>query len=159
MGAALEETAVMKRVIVAGVFFLANVVGPAMAQGCGSHGGTMTSTQISALIDPGGTFPSTVYTCYNNGTVRESNEWLYGKGPNGAVWDYKKGPSDPKDPSGPVGTFTGSSLTVGTITYTYPSGSFTYNICVTPSGSVYQWVNTSTGTNLSIYVGTSNSGC
>ena len=154
---------IIRRVLVVNLF-LASAAGPAIAD-CTAFGGYMTGTQIATLLTPGNTFPSGVYACYKSGGVRQNNEYIFAHGPNGAVWDYKKGPSNPTDPSGPVGTYTGGVTTiggnsnVGTMTYTYGSTSYTYAICVTPSGTTYQFYNIAANTNLSIVVSTSNNGC
>ena len=62
--------------------------------------------------------------CYPTAAPFQNQEYLSGTD----VWDYKKGPSDARDPTSKVGTF-GQSGTSGRIaTYTYPSGSFKYYI-------------------------------
>jgi hypothetical protein len=72
----------MKRVIVAGVFLLANVAGPVMAATCASLGAGVNlpatgATSITSLLAAG----TGVYTCYNrvapgNPGTRENNETL-----------------------------------------------------------------------------------
>ena len=78
------------------------------------------------------------YACV--GTPLQNNELHTGSttATSGQVLDYKKGPSDPNDPSDtpahPTGTY---SISGEVITYTYGSLTFSYNINQTPSGSVY----------------------
>ena len=135
----------MKRITVAGIFLLANIVGPAMAD-CTAFGGNMTQAQVNALLSPG----SNVYTCYNPGGGRQNNETLLA---GTQFQDFKKGPPSPtnNDPTAVVGTYTLGITDPGTVQYNYTvGGSFTYNICVTPSGNTYQFVNGAT--NLSIVV-------
>ena len=158
----------MNRIMLAGVVFLINAAGPAFAADCTAHGGYMTGTQIAALLTPGNTFPSNIYACYNNGTVRENNENIYAHGPGGAVWDYKKGPTDTVDPSGQVGVYTGgSNANGGTMAYTYGSSTITYNICAYnsngngtyASGLTYYFLNTSTATLYNIVITTGHGTC
>lgn len=75
---------------------------------------------------------------------------------SGQVLDYKKGPSDPVDPSDtpahPTGTY---SISGEVITYTYGSLTFSYNINQAPSGSVYTFCRvTPTGADLLVTVQT-----
>jgi hypothetical protein len=128
----------MKRVIVAGIFLLANVAGPAMADACSTagHGNNLPATgtpSITSLLAPG----TGVYTCYNPGT-RENNETLI----NGTQFqEYHNGGAT----SEIEGTYTITSpATGGLISYKYKSGgTFNYHICNTPSGSTYFFINTS----------------
>lgn len=139
----------MNRITIAGLFLLANIAGPAMAD-CSAYGGPMTASAITTLLQPGGG----VYACYNPGSHRENNETLI----NGTqVQEYHTGGSTVELEGTYAITTSGSA---GVITYTYNSGgAFSYNICVTPAGNAYQFVNTSTGTNYTIVVSASTSGC
>jgi hypothetical protein len=143
----------MNRIAVAGIILFANVAGPAMAD-CSAFDGAMTATAITSLLVPEGNY-GTVYSCYNNGTRRENNETLF----NGTQFqEYHNGGATVEL----EGTYTivGTDSNPGIITYMYNSGGvFAYNICVTPSGSTYQFVNTSTPPNLGIVVSASTSGC
>ena len=66
------------------------------------------------------------YACGSSGTEKW-DEILAGTN-SGSVTDYKKGPSDPRDPSAVVGSYTINNQT-NTITYNYTSGgSYTYTI-------------------------------
>jgi len=142
----------MKRVIVAAVFVLTNVVGPAMAQStCDSFGGPMTGNQIQALLNPG----NNVYTCYNPGT-RENNETLLAGTTTGTFQEYHTGGATVQNEG--IYTIAGGTGT-GTIQYAYTGEkTFTYDICLTPSGNTYQFLNTSTAALLSIVITTSPTG-
>jgi len=142
----------MMRIIVAGVFVLTNVVGPAMAQTpCTPFGGNMTGNAIQALLNPG----HNVYTCYNPGT-RENNETLLNGTTSGTFQEYHTGGTTIQNEGNY--TISGGAGT-GTIAYAYTGGkTYTYDICVTPAGNTYQFVNTSTNALLSIVVTTSPTG-
>jgi hypothetical protein len=148
----LEATAIMKQLIVAGVFVLTNVVGPAMAQTpCSPFGGFMTGNGIQSLLNPG----TNVYACYNPGT-RENNETLLTGTTSGSFQEYHKGGATIQNEG--MYTISGGAST-GTIQYAYTGGkSYTYDICLNPSGNTYQFVNTSTNALLSIVVTTSLTG-
>jgi hypothetical protein len=153
----------MTRVFVAAVFLATNVVGPAMAT-CTGFGGSMSASAIATLLKPLVATPpplpsGATYACYNNGSMRENNETLIGSATSGAVWDYKLGAPSAgnKDPSAQVGTYTISGTATGTITYTYAHTAPAYQICVTPSGSTYQFYNGSA--NIGVVISTSVSGC
>src|SRR5208282_6660960 len=78
LGRCQVRSQLMKRVIVAGAFLLANVVAPAMADCVSTSNGTNIGTAaIKSLLAPGNTYPSGTYACYNNGSRRENNEYLY----------------------------------------------------------------------------------
>ena len=144
----------MKRITAAGIFLLANIVGPAMAD-CTNFGGAMTQAQVTALLNPG----NNVYTCYNPGSGRQNNETLLA---GNQFQDFKHGAPGPtnRDPTAVVGTYTLGSSDPGTVQYIYTvGGTYTYNICVTPSGNIYQFVNTGTGANLSIAVTSGPGNC
>ena len=111
----------MKRAIVAGVFFFANVAGPALAA-CTTNGSYVQQNagQIASLL-VGNT------ACYPVASPYTNQEYLSG----GNITDYKKGPSDPIDPSKVIGTYVIDSGQGGEIVYTYtgsPNLSFTYTV-------------------------------
>jgi len=130
----------MKRAIVAGVFLLANVAGPALADACATagHGNNLPATgtpSVASVLNPGGG----VYTCYNrvsfgNPGTRENNETLLiGSGPNtpitGNFQEWHNGGSTIEN-EGTYTITTGSDNTSGIVTYSYTSsGPFTYFIC------------------------------
>jgi hypothetical protein len=66
-----------------------------------------------------------------------SEAWqeLHVGGASGALRDYKKGPSDPIDPSTPVGSSVGSyavDVATNTVSYTYPGQpAYKYDVCRT----------------------------
>ena len=142
----------MKRVIIAGLFLLADIVGPAMADSCNSHGGAMTGNQIQALLNPG----TNVYACYNPGTGRQNNETLLTGTTSGTFQEYHKGGATVQN----EGTYTIAGGTgTGTITYAYTvGGTDIYNICLTASGTNYFFLN-SANKLLTIAVTATTSGC
>ena len=107
------------------------------------------ATTIAALL-------SNRYACATRGN--ESWNELH---QSGTVTDYKRGPTDPVDPSTVVGTYAiNNSNGVGqdTITYNYGSGgSFTYSI--SPSSSAlgtYTFCNVSTSEVITVTVSASH---
>ena len=101
---------------------------------------TLTASQIQALL-------TTNYACGSSGTEKW-DEILIG-GASGDVNDYKKGPSDPVDPSAKVGIYTINAN--DTITYNYGSGgTYTYSIvtagATAGSPGTYSFVGPSTWT-------------
>jgi hypothetical protein len=87
-----------------------------------------------------GVFPNVDWNEFHNGST---------------ITDYKKGPSDPKDPSTVVGSYTttASSAANGVITYTYTGGSSTYAYNVKQnSGTSYFFCPTGAGANLTLNV-------
>ena len=88
------------------------------------------------------------------------NQWneLHSGGASGTVTDFKKGPSDPVDPSEQVGTYTitaGSGASYDRIQYNYGSGG-TYTYAITPkagtTAGTYSFCNISTGAIISVTV-------
>jgi len=122
-----------------------------MADSCNNHGGSMTGDQIQALLHPG----TNVYACYNPGTGRQNNETLLTGTTSGTFQEYHKGGATVQN----EGTYTIAGGTgTGTITYAYTvGGTDTYNICLTPSGTTYSFLN-SANKLLSISITTSASG-
>jgi hypothetical protein len=130
----------MKRIIPTTVVLLAFGAGQAMAA-CPTTG-TATAANISALV-------SGKYAC----AMRGDEQWNLlhqgtGFGPAN-LQDYKKGPSDPVDPSEVVGTYTivaGSGGSPDTIRYDYGGGG-AYTFVVTPNASTagtYTYCDTAT---------------
>lgn len=106
------------------------VAGPALAQNCGGTGLSMTKLNIENKI-------VNEYTCVGVFPHAQWNELLTPQSPtavdNGTVTDYKLGPTDPIDPTKPVGSYSISSITVngatvGILTYTYGTQIFSYQI-------------------------------
>ena len=65
---------------------------------------------------------------------------LHSGGATGQLRDYKKGPSDPVDPSTPVGSSVGSYTvnTDNTVTYSYPGQPpYKYEVCLASGGAGY----------------------
>jgi hypothetical protein len=83
----------------------------------------MTASQIQTLL-AGNT------ACVGHTPSAEWSEWHNG-GMTGSVVDWKKGLTDPIDPTTNVGTYTiASSITAGEVTYTYGSGGPSYSYYV-----------------------------
>jgi hypothetical protein len=130
----------MNPMMVAGALFLAFGAGQAMAQNCTS-GTLLQSPEITTLV-------ANRYACVGSFPTAQWNELHSGSN----VLDYKKGPTDPVDPSdtatNPTGTFAVTGGDSGTITYTYGSSAYGYNIRANGTGT-----GTGTGT-LTYSVGT-----
>ena len=97
------------------VLALFGIAGNAVAQAgpCGGFGGVKTAADIQTLL-------AGKYACVHN----QWNE-LHSGGASGTLTDFKKGPSDPVNPSEQVGTYTitaGSGASYDRIQYNYGSG-------------------------------------
>ena len=108
----------MKKAHIA-VLALFGIAGNAVAQAgpCGGFNGVKTAADIQTLL-------AGKYACVHN----QSNELHSG----GTLIDFKKGPSDPVNPSEQVGTYTitaGTAASYDRITYNYGTGgTFAYAI-------------------------------
>jgi hypothetical protein len=121
----------MKRLIVTSIVLLAGISGEVMAA-CTSPAIQVTGATLTTLIS-GNT------VCATQG----ADKWQEQHRTGGALWDYKKGPSDPVDPTKQVGSW---SINADTVTYAYTGGpSYTYSVyndggtysfCTAPAGSV-----------------------
>jgi hypothetical protein len=116
---------------------------PAMALNCAGSPGyaQLTQAEVEALV-------GTSMACYPASAPYHDQEYHTGSASSAAgnIIDYKKGPTDPRDPSTQVGSYSVSSggalqyTYTGGATYTYgvwgsqTSGSGTYDFCngVTP---------------------------
>lgn len=146
----------MKLIKAAGLFLIVATVsqvgftGEASAVSAGAYQGfplcdgvsatqcNLTAAQIQSLLVGGS------YACGAQGK-EQWDEYLIG-GTSGALWDYKKGPSSPGDPSQNIGTFTitvgnasnggGTPSAYDTITYSYTADkAYTY-VVNSPFGAV-----------------------
>lgn len=64
--------------------------------------------------------------CYPAGGPPWTNQELHS---GGNIIDYKKGPSDPVDPSKTIGTYAVTGTDMGVVTYSYTGGgSFSYEV-------------------------------
>jgi hypothetical protein len=162
----------VKSVIVVGILSLALGTTEAVAVSCptvptsGSAGTYLTASQIRSLLNGRyacvGTFPNATWNERHNGA-------------SGPVTDFKKGPSDPVDPSKQVGSFsvTGTSFPgnvqgPGYVTYTYLNGGGTYdyyinnsnNLATTTSSApagIYTFCTRTAGTTVDVNVNAGNS--
>lgn len=122
----------MKRLMVTSIILLAGISGEAMAACTPST--RVTGSGLSTLIT-GNT------VCATQGT----DKWQEQHRAGNQLWDYKKGPSDPVDPSKKVGTW---GIAANNVTHTYTGGaSFTYS--VHNDGGTYSFC---TGNNGSVVV-------
>jgi hypothetical protein len=97
-----------------------------------------------------------VYTFYNPGSGRENNETLLTGTTAGSFPGYHNGDATLQNKG--ICTIAGTTGT-GTIAYACTGGkTYTYNVCLTPSGDVYQFLNTSAAMLISIVVTTSPTG-
>ena len=120
----------MKRLMVTSIILLAGISGEAMAA-CTAP----TRVQGTAL--------STLITGKTVCAALGADKWQEQHRAGNQLWDYKKGPSDPVDPSKQVGTW---SIVANNVTYSYTGGaSFTYSVhddggtysfCTAPNGSI-----------------------
>lgn len=103
----------MKRLMVTSLVLLAGISGVAMAD-CNSNT-KVTGSKLDDLII-GNTVCAT----------RGAEKWQEQHRAGGALWDYKKGPSDKVDPTKQVGTW---SIAANNVTYSYTGGaSYTYSV-------------------------------
>jgi len=121
----------MKRLLLASIVALAGFTGVAIAQ----TGGCATNTRVTG---------SALTNLVSGNTVcatRGADRWQEQHRTGGQLWDFKKGPSDPIDPTVQVGTW---SIAANSITYSYTGGpSFTYSVhgsgpysfCTAPNGT------------------------
>ncbi|MGC1818828.1 MAG: hypothetical protein WA900_14375 [Casimicrobiaceae bacterium] len=83
-----------------------------------------------------------------------SDKWQEYHQTGGNLYDYKKGPSDPVDPTTQVGTWgisgNGSN---SVISYTYGSTTYTYSFCGLPAGGPYTSYNFQPNTTGSLVTG------
>ncbi len=111
----------MKFLMFSAVAMLGLPVGDALAQSCTTP---LSQSAVRTLVTGN-------YVCGSVG----SDSWHELHQSTGVIRDYKKGPSDPIDPSKDVGTWTVNST--GTITYTYGTLSFTYQVAGTANPYSY----------------------
>jgi hypothetical protein len=115
----------MKRALAIGTMLVfsagqAMAVPPGTGSNCVAGGSYQAASpaQLSSLL--GGNT-----ACYPTSAPFTNQELHSG----GTITDYKKGPSDPKDPSTQVGTYTITGTSDATITYNYTGGgSFAYKV-------------------------------
>jgi hypothetical protein len=124
----------MKRFVCTTIMVFTFGAGQAMAA-CSTS--LMTATQIQTLLANNtacvGHTPAATWSEWHNGTVA------------GSLVDWKKGPTDPVDPTTSVGTYSiTSSITAGTVAYTYSTGGPVYAYYVQQgSTNPYVFCNTS----------------
>ena len=106
----------MKRILLTSIVALAGFTGAAVAQTSGCAQNTrVTGSALTTLVS-GNTVCAT----------RGADRWQEQHRAGGQLWDFKKGPSDPVDPTSQVGTWV---IAANNVTYSYTGGpSFTYRI-------------------------------
>lgn len=113
----------MKRLMVTSIALLVGIAGESMAD-CSSNT-KVTGSQLNTLII-GNTVCAT----------RGADKWQEQHRAGGALWDYKKGPTDKVDPTKQVGTW---SIAANNVTYSYTGGSsYTYSVHG-PAGGPYSF--------------------
>lgn len=71
--------------------------------------------------------------------------WQEYHNPSGALWDYKLGPTDTRDPSAPVGTYTVNANNTVTYTYSGGGGQYTYDVCFVSATGTYTYCGSNYG--------------
>lgn len=124
----------MKQIIVWGVFVLAGLAGQAMAD---CSGPSLNQVQLQNTL-------SGMTVCATRGDEQWQEQHQGSSG--GALVDYKKGPSDPVDPSKEVGSWNISGTgTNAVVTYNYGSGgTYSYAVHDNEDGT-YSFCGDSTG--------------
>ena len=104
----------MKRLLLTSIVALAGFTGVAVAQtGCEAR--RVTGNALDTLVS-GNTVCAT----------RGADRWQEQHRAGGQLWDFKKGPSDPVDPTSQVGTW---AIVSNDVIHSYTGGpSFTYSI-------------------------------
>lgn len=139
-----------KRTIVAGLFFFANLVPPAVA--CNNPPNNLTGGVVSTLLETAGRI-----ACYRGAVVPPTwtNQEIHASG--GVLRDYKRGPTNGVDPTTTVGRYTiaTSGSRNGIITYFYAGGPTLFYFIQPQSGSptdghagMYNFCPNATGTGL-----------
>jgi hypothetical protein len=138
----------LKRIIVFGIVAMAAVAGQANAQNCATATTAgLTAGQIKTLV-------SNKYACANLSATEHWNELHNSSTLSGNVLDYKKGPTDPIDPSDTAGHPTGQYKIAigpggvqgpGTVTYTYGSLVYSYYIVNNMGAPLYSFCGASGG--------------
>ena len=118
----------MKRLMVTSIVLLAGISGEAMAA-CAAPAVKIIGRDLSTLV-------SRNTVCASQG----ADKWQEQHRSGNALWDYKKGPTDPLDPSKQVGTWS-VNTTTSTVTYAYTGGA-TYTYSVYNDGGTYSFCTT-----------------
>ncbi len=98
--------------------------GAAQAQDCSCAPGSKRTTANTQLVN----LLTNRMVCANVG----DEKWQEHHNPNGQLWDYKLGPTDPRDPSSVVGSY---SIANNLVTYTYGGQPYTYAVCAVGTSS------------------------
>jgi hypothetical protein len=98
--------------------------GAAQALDCSCAPGSKQTTNNTQLVN----LLTNRMVCANVG----NEKWQEHHNPNGKLWDYKLGPTDTRDPSAEVGTY---SIANNLVTYNYGSESYTYAVCAVGTSS------------------------
>ncbi len=108
----------MKKLLLTSAALLLGVTGNTLAV-CSDPQITSTSTPTLTTLINGNGSGNTV--CAASGNDRWQEQHRLG----GQLWDYKKGPSDPVDPTSQVGTW---SIADNKLIHTYGSTSYSYTV-------------------------------
>ncbi len=136
----------MKKMIMLGIFLSAGMAGEVAAD-C-EPTTKLSPTALTTLL-PG----NTVCAQKANG-----DKWQEFHEPSGKLFDYKKGPNDPIDPTKELGIWEFASR--GQICYRYGGGAFNYcySIHKIPDQELYQFCNTN-GLDVTASIVPGNNGC
>jgi hypothetical protein len=113
----LSEDSMMRSTMAVFVLTASLAGGASGQQACPCGGGTQV-VAVAALL-------SGKTVC---ASVPGGDSWQEYHDPSHALWDYKKGPGDPVDPSKQVGTW--NVALEPTVTYSYTGGnSYSFTVC------------------------------
>lgn len=111
----------------------------------------MTAGQIKTLL-------ANNTACIGHTPTAEWSEWHNG-GSTGTLVDWKKGASDPVDPTTTVGTYAiTSSITAGIVNYTYGTNSYNYYVSA-GSANPYTFCNVAGAPSFSVTVNPGQGPC
>lgn len=135
----------IKTLVSISIVLFGNMMGEALATNCSASAGY---TQITG---------SGLRTVLSGKTACKSNgsdwEWQEYHSSSGNLVDWKKGPSDPIDPSTTVGFWLVTAGTKSTAKYTYGSNVYNYNVWHNTSNNTYDFCGASTITGVTLKAG------
>jgi hypothetical protein len=122
---ATEEIIVKLICAIAAGLLSVGLAGPVAAQSCPVG----SSERVN-----GGNALRTLLTGRTVCAIRASERWQEFHQSDGALIDWKRGPTDPVDPTKQVGTWSASNGTNADVTYNYGAGAtYTFIVCAVPT--------------------------
>ena len=94
--------------------------------------GAASSGTVQAQTCPSGTTQVNNVSLISGRTMcaaRSGERWQEWHAPGGQLWDYKRGPNSPTDPTEVVGSWTAVDGANGLLTHTYGSTSYSFRVC------------------------------